>query len=299
MPSSAVRFPTTDLRMNRMRGGLIGSLALHLLVILTLVFALPWLMRVPPPQPIEKIVAINLVRLGDKTAAPSSAERAPLPQEKAKEVAKSEPADAVPVVQTPPPQAAPRQAEEKSAPDMPIAAKPEQKPEIPKPVKASKPDRQLAAKQRQPSPADDLSARLDALARLRQPPPPVPPNPRQQDGSGSSNVTAASAARAQDATYSLKDFIRAQVERRWNLSVKTTKGDAWVVAIHIMLSPNGNISLAEIVDSPRYRSDSAYRDFALSARNAVLLSSPLTVPPGEYDIAKDIIIDFNSMQVLK
>jgi len=150
-------------------------------------------------------------------------------------------------------------------------------------------------------PADDLAARLERLARLRQPAPPMPPNPRRQDGSGASNLTASSAdaARARDAAYAVKDFIRAQVERRWNLNVTAPKGGDWVVAIHILLRPDGRVSRAEIVDTPRYRSDDAYRDFALSARNAVLLSSPLTVPAGEYDIAKDIVLDFRSKQVLQ
>ncbi len=284
--------------IDRMRGGLVGSSGLHLLVLLLLVFGPSWETRAPPP--LEHIIPINLVQLGDKTASPSSPEVAPLPQEKASETAPVQSVDAVPVAQTPPPQAAPPQAEAKASPDLPTATRQEPKLAVPKPVKAPKPDTAPAARLRPQSlPADDLSTRLDVLARLKQPAPPMPPKPRQQEGSGASNLTASSAnaAPGRDATYSVRDFIRAQVERRWNLDVNAPKGGDWVVVIHIVLRPDGSVSRADIVDTPRYRSDSAYRDFALSARNAVLLSSPLTVPAGDYDIAKDIILDFNSKQV--
>jgi len=57
-----------------MRGGVIGSSGLHLLVLL-LILGLSW----PPPPSRERIVPVNLVQLGDKTAAPSSPQLAPLP----------------------------------------------------------------------------------------------------------------------------------------------------------------------------------------------------------------------------
>jgi colicin import membrane protein len=302
LPSPGVPLLTDGRRrekpIDRMMGGLVGSSGLHLLVLLLLVFGPSWATQVPPP--LEQIVPINLVQLGDKTASPSSPQMAPLPQEKARETAPLQSAEAVPVAQTPPPQAAPHQAEAKAMPDLLTAMKQEPKPAVPKPVNAPKPDTVPAAKLRpQPLPADDLSTRLKSLARLRQPAPPMPPKPRQEEGSGASNLTASSAnsAAGRDATYSVKDFIRAQVERHWNLDVNAPKGSDWVVAMHIVLRPDGSVSRAEVVETPRYRSDSAYRDFALSARNAVLLSSPLTMPPGDYDIAKDIILDFDSKQV--
>jgi hypothetical protein len=285
---------------DRMKRGLIGSSMMHVLGLLILVFGLPWLAQAPPE--VAPLVPVNLVQLGDKTAAPPAPVIAPVPQAMATEVAQSSPAEAVPVAQTPPPLAALRKADERSAPEILAAMKSPRKEEISKPVKGPKPDLSPAAKlQRQPMPDDDLSAQLKRLAQLRQPAPPMPSNPRQQEGAGFSNLTATSAdaAASPDATYSVKDFIRAQVERRWNVDGKALTGGDWVVDIHIVLNPDGKVMLAEIVDSPRYHADSAYRDFAFSARNAVLLSSPLILPPEEYDIAKDIVVDFNSKQVFQ
>jgi outer membrane biosynthesis protein TonB len=292
--------PTHDKRTDRMTGGLIGASTLHLLVGLLIVLGELWPTQAPPQ--LARIVSVNLIRLGEKTASPSSPELALVPQEKAREVSNLEPAEAVPVAKEPPPQAAPRRAEEKSTPDLLTATKEKQKRAVPKPVKDPKLDAVPASRLPRPSPAEDeLSAQLKLLAQLRQPAPPMAPNPTQQVGPGSSNVTASSAnaALAPDASFSVKDFIRAQVERRWNLEGNMLIGGDWVVGIHIVLSPDGSVSRAEIVDNPRYRADRGYHDFALSARNAVLLSSPLTVPPGEYDIAKDIVVDFNSKQALR
>jgi outer membrane biosynthesis protein TonB len=287
---------------DRIPGGLIISTLFHLLALLLLVYGLPGLLRAPPPD--VQIMPINLVQLGEETTSPSAPVPAPLPQEQAREVARPRPAQAVPVPETPPPpQAIRRQTEKMPAPEAPALKNPGRKPDIStKPVKTPRHESRTAGQpQPAPSPADDLAARLKRLAQLRQPAPPVPPDPRQQEGAGVSNLTAAGrdAARGRTAIYGVRDFIRAQVERRWHPNLTAVTGGDWVVAIHLMLSADGRVRQAEIVDDPRLRSDRTYRDFAFSARNAVLLSSPLTVPPGAYDIAKDMIIEFNARQLLR
>jgi outer membrane biosynthesis protein TonB len=301
LPSRIETLPAADPRTDQMTGGVIASSVLHALAILLVIFGLPWLTHAPPPLE-QLVIPVDLVVLGDKTASPPAPAVAPLPQERAMEISKEAHMEAVPVPQTPPPPPVQRRAEDRSAPEPLTATKPEEKPTIAKPLKQPQVAARPATKQpRQPSPADSLSLRLKQLAQLKQPAPPVPPNPRQQDGTGASNLTAtsANAAVARDATYSVKDFIRAQVERRWHPDRRTVKVGNWTVAIHIELDPDGSVSRADIVDEPRYRTNSAYLDFALSARNAVLLSSPLVVPPGAYEIAKDIVVDFDPKQVLQ
>lgn len=283
---------------DRMRNGLIGSLALHGLALTLIIFGLPWLTH--PPAPEERVVPVNLVALAENTTSPSAPAVAPLPQEQAHEVAPAEPSAAVPVPQAAPPPAEPR-AKEASHPELSTAIAPAQKPALPQPAPAPKPASRPAAKPEPLSAEEALALRLKALAKLRQPAPPMPPEPRQQDGSGNSSLTAtsAAAARARDAAYGVKDIIRAQVIRRWNLHRDAVKLGDWTVAIHIVLNPDGKVLRAEIVDDPRYRSDTAYRDFALSARNAVLMSSPLALPAEAYDIARDIVVDFDPKQVLQ
>jgi hypothetical protein len=292
------RVPPPRNRADGMRDGLIGSLALHALALLIAMFGLP-LPEAPPP--VERVVPVNLVVLAETTASPAAAVTAPIPQAEARETAPAALAPAVPIPETPPPPALPR-AREARQPPLSTALAPADKPRLPQPAKVPHRAAHAAARQTQRhAPEEELDARLKALARLRQPAPPERPEPRRQEGSGASSVTASSAgARTADAAYGIKDFIRAQVIRHWNLH----RNDAaqhvqWSVAIHIWMSRDGKVLRAEIENDPRYSADTGYREFALSARNAVLMSSPLAVPAEAYDIAKDIVVDFNPRQVLQ
>lgn len=270
---------TRGARADRLRRGLVGSLALHVSAALLILFGLPSLVQTPPEA--TQIVPIDLVQLGAKTASPPAEEKAALPQEQAAMIATEQPTDPVPVPQTPPPsQAKPLKLADRPKPDAPAAPRP----------------------QKQPAPPlDDLSARLQSLARLRQPPAPLPPNPRTQEGSGISSATASSdaAAPGPQASYSVKDFIRAQVERHWYLDKVALRAGATPVAIYMLLNCDGSVSKAEIVDDTRFVTDAALYALALSARNAVLLSSPLTLPPGRYDDVKDMVLDFDPRKALR
>jgi outer membrane biosynthesis protein TonB len=270
-----------DLRLERgprerMGRGLVGSLALHGVAALLILFLLPsWL--VTPPEP-EQVVPIDLVTLGTRTAAPPTDQQAALPQEQAKETAETDATDPVPVPQTPPPpQAMVPQAHQSTAPPPLAAVNPDEPARLPKPGPTA------AAKPRPtPSPADELTAKLQSLAKLRQPAPPVPPSPRTQEGAGVSNATASSptSAPGSRASYSVNDFLRAQVARHWYWDRHRLAAGDWAVSIHVILNADGSVAKAEIVDDPRHGGDPDYHDLALSARNAVLLSSPLALPPG-------------------
>lgn len=281
----------------RMKGGLVGSLVLHFLALM--LFSLSWTMQKSPQ--ITKAVPVNLVRLGPQTVSQPSSQTALIPQDKAKAVPTSETAEgmAMPLVER---HTVPREAAQPSAPALPTTDKPEQKPDVPETARksASRPTTAIT-RTRRLSPNEELAARLKQLARLRQAAPRTSRSARQQEGAGMSNVTIASAdmLHGRDGRYAVKDFIRSQVERRWNLNRTQTGANDWVVSIHITLQPDGTVRRAQIVGNPRFLSNGAYHNYALSARNAVLLSSPLELPPGTYAIAKDIVINFDARQVLQ
>jgi len=270
----------------RLGPGFLGSLALHGAAALAILFLLPSLLATPP-EPAE-IVPIDLVTLGARTAAPPADQQAALPQETAKQTAETEVADPVPAPATPPPpQALAPKARASAAPSPIAAANPEETARLPKPGPSA------AAKPRpSPSPADELAIKLQSLAQLRQPAPPIPPRPGPQEGAGVSNTTASSAnaAPGSRATYSVQDFLRAQVERHWYWDRQRLRAGDWAVSIHMLLNRDGSVAKAEIVDDPRHGGDPEYHELALSARNAVLLSSPLNLPPGRYEAVKDITL---------
>ena len=47
---------------------------------------------------------------------------------------------------------------------------------------------------------------------------------------------------------------------------------------------DGAVTQVDILDDARYTTDALYHDVALRARNAVLLSSPFTLPQGDDDV---------------
>lgn len=270
----------------RLGPGFLASLALHAAAVVLILFLLPsWLAT--PPEP-ERVVPIDLVTLGARTAAPPADQQAALPQEQAKEMAERDVADPVPAPETPPPPQALAPKARTSAAPAPLASVNPDEPE-----RLRKPGPSAATKPRPaPSPSDELAAKLQSLSRLRQPTPPVPPNPRPQEGAGASNVTASTAnsAPSSRASYSVNDFLRAQVERHWYWDRRRLGPGDRAVSIHIVLNPDGSVAKAEIVDDPRHAGDSGYHDLALSARNAVLMSSPLKLPPGAYASVRDITL---------
>jgi outer membrane biosynthesis protein TonB len=144
-------------------------------------------------------------------------------------------------------------------------------------------------------PPDTLEIRLRKLAKLRQPDAVLP----VISNTAESNEAATSddASQGADAAYRVRDFIRAQVERRWSLDLK--RAHNVVVLLHVVVARDGTVDRAEIVDRARYASDAAWRNLALSARNAVLLSSPLALPVSQTRGRIDVTLALNPRDVLR
>ncbi|MBV8650231.1 MAG: hypothetical protein JO255_02115 [Alphaproteobacteria bacterium] len=286
---------------DRIGVGLICSVMLHVLAALLIVFVLPSLLQAPPEA--VPVISIDLVQLGEKTASPQATEKAEVPQEKAPETAALEPANPVPLPETPPPapEAVPPKPHDAPKSDPLGAVTPQRKPDLPRVKEAPKPHPAAASKPPQPAPpVEDLQATLRSLAQRQQQQAQTPPNPRQQDGVGSSNVTASNdSALGRQATYSVKDFIRAQIERHWIFDAATIGSSDIRVSIHVVINRDGTVSRAEIVDEARYAEDANYLALARSARNAAYLSSPLNLPPGRYDEVRDIVLIFNPRDALR
>jgi hypothetical protein len=98
--------------------------------------------------------------------------------------------------------------------------------------------------------------------------------------------------------FSVKDYIRAQVERRWNFDLTNLGSNDFAVPIHVEITSAGVVRKAEIVDNPG-TDDPIYREVALSARNAVLLSSPISLPAGHYQDVMDMVLYLNPRDALR
>ncbi len=145
---------------------------------------------------------------------------------------------------------------------------------------------------------DDLDIKLHALAKLRQPS--VDTHLAEKDiGLSRRSAMSNDAASASFAIYAVRDFIRSQVERRWSLDLPTLDNSNYSVLIRVEMTKAGVVTKAEIADIARFNSDTTYRAIALSARNAVLLSSPFALPPGPYSDVMDFTLSLNTKEAMR
>jgi len=142
-------------------------------------------------------------------------------------------------------------------------------------------------------PEDELSARLRALAQLKTPDAALPnadnsaaPGGGIGDDSGEGN-------------YALKDFIRAQILRRWLPDLSTPGTRNMPVLLRIRLLKSGVIDDVAIVDQQRFHVDKIFHEMALSARDAALLASPIQIPGVHFQKTQTLTIDLDPKAVLR
>jgi hypothetical protein len=133
-------------------------------------------------------------------------------------------------------------------------------------------------------PKDALQSRLEAFAKLSLP------------GNDSISATGNGLALG-PASYDVKDYVRAQVEHHWSLDLDAIEDRKISVAIHVVLTPDGVVRKAEIVNNQR--ADAEYRWLAISARNAAILASPVTLPAGIPASDLDLILNLSPTDALK
>jgi hypothetical protein len=299
-PLSLASPPGSD--RERIGRGLGCSLALHAAIALLIVLGLPRLVETPPSAPIA--VPIDLVQFGERSASLPSKTAAAVPQARAPQANGQQAPGPVPAAPVPAPAtttARPRLKVDMGSDRLALAVPPTPKlPATTNQAKIALP----AAKAPAPSaPAanEDLQTTLQSLTLQQQLQARTPRNDWQQDDAGSSNVTASSngAALGSTATYNVKDFLRAQIERHWYISGEALKAGDFVVSIHIQLARNGTVTSVEILPDASYSTNVPNRELAYSARAAVKLSSPLLLPPGTYDLVKDVTLQFRSRDVMQ
>ena len=131
------------------------------------------------------------------------------------------------------------------------------------------------------APQDAMEAKLNSLSQLTLP----------QSGSVAAAPNFAATepgeggegeGEGQLGAYGVRDLVRAQVLRRWSLDLTTLGTRNFNIAIRVQMTNRGEVLKAEVVDLARFRTDPIFHEIALSAKNAVILSSPLTLPEGRY-----------------
>ena len=90
--------------------------------------------------------------------------------------------------------------------------------------------------------------------------------------------------------------IRGQIERNWNLGELAGSPDltGMVVEVRIALQPDGTVTSTRVINSG---SGPAFRQVSESAIRAVMISSPLTLPPGKS--YESMVLRFHPDQVMQ
>jgi outer membrane biosynthesis protein TonB len=140
-------------------------------------------------------------------------------------------------------------------------------------------------------PEDELSAKLRALAQLKTPDAALP----NADNSAAPGGTGGDG----EGNYALKDFIRAQILRRWLPDLSTPGTRNMPVLVRIRLLKSGVIDDVTVVDQARFHTDKIFRDMALSARDAALLASPIQIPGTRLEKTQTLTINLDPKAVLR
>lgn len=77
-----------------------------------------------------------------------------------------------------------------------------------------------------------------------------------------------------------QDDIRRQIERNWNIDPEAAQKSDIKIEIRITLEKDGTVTKVEILNDQPNNVD--YRALADSAKRAIILSSPLKLPKGQY-----------------
>jgi outer membrane biosynthesis protein TonB len=165
---------------------------------------------------------------------------------------------------------------------------PQEKPEPPKRV-VEKPAR-AQAKKYDPGRFDALLRNLASADAT-----PAPDAPRRSAAAAGRPSSQPAAPLGARLSASEIDMVREQISHCWNVPAGARDAKDLVVEIRVVVDPDGNVRQATIVDQGRGAGDPFFRAAAESARRAFFNPEcrPLHLPPGKYDIWRDMVVDFS------
>jgi TonB family protein len=297
--------------------GVLLSIALHAVLVGFVVFGLPIFWQ---PEPLPGAIGIELAQLSDITAAPKVQEqgkpnnRPPAPQTAMKaEVPKQEtpppPPNPAPAAPPPPPPEEEEvvekipdpEAEKKKEEELKKKQEEEKKKKAEEEKKKKEAERKKKEEEKKKQQKKDDQALDTLLANvLEQKPAPEPeekpakkaePKPAEPStGPQTENVSEI------PLTASEEDGIRGQIERNWNLGSLAGAADltGMTIEVRITLQPDGTVTRAQVINSS---ANPLFRQASESAVRAVMVTSPLKLPPGK--TYESMVIRFHPDQVVQ
>jgi hypothetical protein len=92
--------------------------------------------------------------------------------------------------------------------------------------------------------------------------------------------------------------IQRQMSRCWQVEPGARDAESLVVEIRVVLNPDATVRDAQIIDFERMFNDTVVRSAAENARRAIFRCSPFDLPPGMYDVWRDLTLRFDPSRML-
>lgn len=252
-----------DLEQANLPLGLIGALALHVLILGAMMFTWTHTLDIADQSP---IVPIDLVSLSDKTNVKAMVKVETKAPPKEEQIAPPTPQPA------PQPTPQPQQQEEEAAPPPDLSTVPVPKKPPPPQTQKNKPE---ADKKSLAQNFDDLLANIDKRTPAPSSTPRAQPSSRNVKGFG-----------AQDQmTADLQSALASQIKPCWSPPVGAPNAQDLVVDFDLLLNRDGSIAQAPqlVGNSAAAAASNPYtRAAAEAARRAIYTCAPYKLPPERY-----------------
>ncbi len=280
-----------------------------------------------PPPPVDEpppVILAEIAPISEKSNPPPPVPKVEAKKEEPKpEPPKPQPVAAPPPPPPPPPPPVPQKAE---APPPPEPVKPPDAEPLPAPkAKPAEPPKVVEAKPPPPAPPQprakpappppepapptnetkplDITKLAALINKIQKPQAPQTPTPPSPTPAQAKPVPPSPVPSRPDlpVTQSEKDFIRGQIERRWNVDPGARDANSLVVRIRMYLNPDGTVrGTPEILNQSDLKTGYA-QSAAESARRAILMAQPIKFPEGS-DPARwtrdEIVLTFNPRDMI-
>lgn len=286
-----------------MKGPLVVSAVIHVILLIVAITGLPYLKSKPEPMissiPVE-ILPISEIRQTNRK--PLEAPPAPEPEKLEKPPEKKPLPPKVEEVKTPEPPKPPKAEKPKPkakpvTPPPPDEAALEKAKEEPKPEE-KKPPEPVEAKEK--AEQQDQTQDFNKLLKNLQDSKPQVDETLPESKDAAAQAPAPVAALGETMTMTEMDRLSQQLARCWSIQAGARYAEDLIVKVRLTVSPDRRVLSATVQDQWRYSQDSYFRAAADSAIRAV--HSPqcevLDVPPDKYDMWKDIVVTFDPTEML-
>jgi outer membrane biosynthesis protein TonB len=305
-----------------MRGGFAFSVGVHVLILVLMIFGLPFFHS--KPRDLPPMISVELVQMGKETTTNkvSTANKVVKQPEEEKPAPptppppESTPTPPQPTPHPPEPQprptmeAAPKLSSVDTAvselkmPDVVIKAPIPNAPKLadiqPKVDELTPPAKVDFKKAPPKPPAESFDSVLKNLTKQTpQKPTDQPPTPQAK--SPPRPASGAQAPVSANLTASEMDALSQQLRQCWSLPATAKDAQDLVVDVDITVNPDRTISSApRVVDQGRMASDPAYRAAAMAAVRAFRMPqcSPLALPPDKYQEWQSMTVHFDPKEML-